>query len=128
MVSENALTPGGVISSLPSELELRETVAEDDPEVGIPDRLDRFQGDAVVENLGGIFEVAVVTGGASRNIMVAGAPDGSITVGSTLLEAGAFTGDLTFDNRGSDLRGYDPSGGALCAQPERFGFSPTDDQ
>ncbi|MHC4561200.1 MAG: hypothetical protein ACYS8X_00330 [Planctomycetota bacterium] len=66
------------------------------------DRGDRYAAGAEVEDLGGLFETATLTGGSSNNIIVLGDRDGSITVGGApVATATAWTGAATLDNAGS---------------------------
>jgi microcompartment protein CcmK/EutM len=65
------------------------------------DGADRFAGGAIVENLDDIFEIAEITGGDSRNILVVGDPDGNIIVGSATLIVEPWTGRVTLDNKGN---------------------------
>ena len=68
LVIENNLTSGGAVSSLPLESELEATVRENNPNVGIPDNLNRFKAGATVENLKGIFEIAYITGSVPETL------------------------------------------------------------
>ncbi|MDB4395265.1 calcium-binding protein, partial [Akkermansiaceae bacterium] len=100
-VGQNNLESGGVISSLPTEAELRETAKAVDPTVGIPDAFDRFASGAIVENLKNIFESARITGGLSRNLISVGSSTGVVTVGGNEpITVGSWTKEIIVDNRG----------------------------
>ena len=93
------LTPGGTISGLPSEAELKETSKANNPSVGIPDSFSRFAAGGTVESLGGIFEFAEISGSTDRNLLIVGSADGVVSVGSTDYTAGIWTGNVELDNK-----------------------------
>ncbi|MDA8976302.1 calcium-binding protein, partial [bacterium] len=100
-VGQNNLEAGGVISSLPTEAELRETAKAVDPTVGIPDAFDRYASGAIVESLKNIFESARITGGLSRNLISVGSSTGVVTVGGNEpITVGSWTKEIIVDNRG----------------------------
>ncbi|MDB4265389.1 hypothetical protein N9891_01425, partial [bacterium] len=100
-VGENNLEAGGIISSLPTEAELRETAKAVDPTVGIPDAFDRFAGGAIVEDLKNIFEAARITGGLSRNLISVGSSTGVVKVGGNEpITVGSWTKEIIVDNGG----------------------------
>ena len=97
-VDDTNLTPGGTIGNSATADELQQTFKEDDPSMRLPDGADRYTATSIVEDLKGIFEVAVITGGDSRNILVVGDADGLITVGNVQLNVTPWSGRATLDN------------------------------
>jgi len=55
-----------------TDAELAERIREDDPDLMMPDLGDRFASGAVIEDLAGIFENAILVGGPGNNTMVVG--------------------------------------------------------
>src|SRR5262249_3908466 len=55
---------------------------------------------AVAEGLGGLFQIAILTGGVDSNVIVVGDLDGKITIGGVSRDVTSWTGDATLDNAG----------------------------
>src|SRR5207302_7601086 len=81
---------------------------ESNPTMSLPDTGDRWAAGTIVEDLHGIFQIAQLTGGNGRNIMVVGDSDGKITVAGQIVNVMSWTGTVTLDNGrndGSDGKG-----------------------
>lgn len=98
---DGSLQPGGLIGNSPTEAELDQTFNEDDPIMRLLDTADRYRAGAIVEDLKSIFEVAEISGGGGRNILVIGDVDGSVGVGNAQIPVSDWTGKATLDNRGN---------------------------
>src|SRR5439155_5247941 len=74
---------------------------------------DHYASGAVVEDLHGLFEAAILTGGTGNNTLVVNDSDNTVYVGGVARAVTPWQGHATLDNRGN-------STGALTGSPERY--------
>jgi Ca2+-binding RTX toxin-like protein len=68
---------------------------------------DQWQAGATVEDTGGIFTTAILTGGNGVNVMVVGDRDGVITVAGSLLDVTPWMGTVTLNNGNAPAGSYE---------------------
>ena len=78
----------------------------DNADLNIASKGDRYAIGAVAEDLKGIFEKAVLTGGDGNNTIVIGDRDGVVLVGNSTLTVSPWTGTVSLDNRINDENSY----------------------
>ena len=104
-VSGTALNDAGTVGyaqsagGLESESDLAAAMAAtEDPSFRQPGYGEQWSASSVVENLKGIFQVALLTGGNGNNTMVVNAIDGTIWVGGVARTVTTWNGHAILDN------------------------------
>src|SRR5262249_12709938 len=72
----------------------------DNPDLTFTQRAERFDDNATVEDLNGIFEEAVLVGGTHRNVMVVGSMDNAIVADGRTIAVDPWAGRAVLDNQG----------------------------
>ncbi len=86
-----------------AEETLRERIREDDPDFGLTSLGDRYASGAIVENIEGIFEEAILIGGTDNNTMVIGDQDNTIYVDGASVTVTPWINKVSLDNKSNDM-------------------------
>ncbi|MGZ6715887.1 MAG: hypothetical protein ACXVFG_14140, partial [Gaiellaceae bacterium] len=89
-------------TSLPSESMLTGQISsQSDPNFRQIGSADHYAAGATVESLGGLFEAAILTGGAANNTIVVNDIDNTIFIGGVARSVTPWQGHATLDNAGN---------------------------
>ena len=77
------------------------TKTQNDPSLRTAGKADRYSGTTVAESITGIFETAILTGGAHNNTFVVNNADATITVGGSTRSVTQWQGHAVLDNMGN---------------------------